>query len=121
ARLASYEAFLTQREPEERVKDPNVANYEKRPEPLTFQKPYSVKGSLERTQVAADLKLELFASDPDIGKPIAMAWDERGRCWVAETYDYPHGVKPDGVGSDRIRICEDTDGDGRADKFTTFA
>jgi putative membrane-bound dehydrogenase-like protein len=30
-------------------------------------------------------------------------------------------VKPDGVGSDSIRICEDTDGDGKADKFTVFA
>jgi len=120
-RRASYEAFLTQREPEIRVKDGNVANYENRPEPLTFQKPFTVKGAMERTQVAADLRLELFASEPDIGKPIALAWDERGRCWIAETSDYPHGVKPDGVGSDRIRICEDTNGDGKADKFTTFA
>ena len=50
-----------------------------------------------------------------------MAWDERGRCWVAETSDYPHGVKPGGEGNDRIKICEDTDGDGKADKFTVFA
>ncbi|HRQ89190.1 MAG TPA: ThuA domain-containing protein [Bacteroidia bacterium] len=120
-RRAGYESFLTQRETEERVKDGNVANYEKRPEPLTFQKPFSTKGSLERTQVPADLRLEVFASDPDIGKPIAMAWDERGRCWLAETSDYPHEVAPDGFGGDRIRILEDTDGDGRADKFTVFA
>jgi putative membrane-bound dehydrogenase-like protein len=120
-RRATYEGFLTQREKEERVKDPNVANYEQRPEPLTFQKPFSPKGSIERTQVPADLRLELFASDPDIGKPIAMAWDERGRCWLAETSDYPHEIAPDGFGGDRIRICEDTDGDGRADKFTIFA
>ncbi len=120
-RRASYESFLTQREQEERVADINVANYEKRPEPLTLQKPLSAKGAMERTQVPVDLRLELFASDPDIGKPIAMAWDERGRCWLAETSDYPHGVAPDGHGGDRIRICEDTDGDGRADKFTVFA
>jgi putative membrane-bound dehydrogenase-like protein len=81
----------------------------------------SVKGSLERTQVAPDLRLELFAAEPDITKPIALAWDERGRCWVAETSDYPHGVTPGGEGNDRIKICEDTDGDGRADKFTVFA
>ena len=120
-RRATYASFLTQQEREERVKDPNVANYEKRPEPLTFQKPFSPKGSMERTQVPADLKLELFASDPDIGKPIAMAWDERGRCWLAETSDYPHEVAENGVGGDRIRICEDTDGDGKADKFKVFA
>ncbi len=116
-----WETFLSQREPEKREPNPNVANYEKRPEPLTFQEPMSVKGSMERTQVAADMKLQLFASEPDIRKPISMAWDDRGRCWICETSDYPHGVKPDGMGSDSIRICEDTDGDGKADKFTVFA
>jgi putative membrane-bound dehydrogenase-like protein len=116
-----WEKFLASREEEVREKSPNVANYERRPEPVTFQHPFSVKGSMERTQVPADMRLELFASEPDIRKPIAFAFDERGRCWVAETSDYPHGVKPDGVGSDSIRICEDTDGDGKADKFTVFA
>jgi putative membrane-bound dehydrogenase-like protein len=116
-----WEQFLASREEEVREKSPHVANYERRPEPVTFQHPFSVKGSMERTQVPTDMRLELFASEPDIRKPIAFAFDERGRCWVAETSDYPHGVKPDGVGSDSIRICEDTDGDGKADKFTVFA
>jgi putative membrane-bound dehydrogenase-like protein len=120
-RHTDWQTFLAQREPEKREKHPMVANYEKRPEALTFQLPMNVKGSMERTQVPADCKVEVFASEPEIGKPIALAWDARGRCWVAETSDYPHGVKPDGVGSDRIKICEDTDGDGKADKFTIFA
>ncbi|MGA0134700.1 MAG: PVC-type heme-binding CxxCH protein, partial [Opitutales bacterium] len=121
-RLEAWRAFLAQREPEVREKDGNVANYEKRPEPLTFQKPFSVKGSMERTQVPADMRLVLFAAEPDIAKPIAFAWDERGRLWVAETRDYPHGVMEDQQkGNDSIKICEDTDGDGRADKFTVFA
>src|SRR5205823_6202426 len=118
ARRRDYETFLAQREPEKREPSPTVANYEKRPKAITFQHPFSVKGSKERTQVPADMHLELFASDPQIGKPIAFAWDERGRLWVAETRDYPHDVKPDGMGNDRIVICEDTDGNGRADKFT---
>ncbi len=121
ARRKEYEAFLAQREPEKREPNPNVANYEKRPEPLTFQHPFSVKGSMERTQVPADMRLVLFAAEPDIMKPIAFAWDERGRLWVCETRDYPHGVSPDGEGHDDIKICEDTDGDGKADKFTVFA
>ena len=50
-----------------------------------------------------------------------MAWDERGRLWVAETYDYPNQLQPPGEGRDRIRICEDTDGDWKADRFTVFA
>lgn len=120
-RKASHEAFLAQREPEERKKHPQVANYEKRPEPLTLQLPMSVKASMERTQVPADCELKLFASEPDIAKPIAFAWDERGRCWVVETRDYPHGIQENGEGEDSIKICEDTDGDGKADKFTVFA
>lgn len=120
-RHGEWEAFLKSREPEQREPKPTVANYERRPQPLTFQHPMSVKASMERTQVAPDLRLELFAAEPDIMKPIAMAWDERGRCWVAETSDYPHGVTPGGEGNDRITICEDTNGDGKADKFTVFA
>ncbi|HRH99280.1 MAG TPA: glycosyl hydrolase, partial [Prosthecobacter sp.] len=120
-RKANYEAFLKQRESEERKRHPQVANYEKRPEPLTLQLPMSIKGSMERTQVPADCELKLFASEPDIAKPIAFAWDERGRCWVVETRDYPHGIQESGEGEDSIKICEDTDGDGKADKFTVFA
>ncbi len=120
-RRASWEKFLAGREPERRENNPNVPNYEKRPEPLTFQHPFTPKGSMERIQVPADLRIDLFASEPQIGKPIAFAWDARGRLWVAETSDYPHGVVEDGRGNDRISICEDTDGDGRADKFTVFA
>ena len=50
-----------------------------------------------------------------------MTWDDRGRLWVAETVDYPNEMQPKGKGRDRITICEDTDGDGKADKFTVFA
>ncbi len=56
------------------------------------------------------------------GKPIAMNWDERGRLWICETLDYPNELKTEsGQGRDRIKICEDTDNDGHADKFTVFA
>jgi putative membrane-bound dehydrogenase-like protein len=41
--------------------------------------------------------------------------------WVCETVDYPNELQPSGSGRDRIRICEDTNADGRADKFTVFA
>jgi putative membrane-bound dehydrogenase-like protein len=120
-RREEWVKFIQTRETEKREVKPTVANYERRPQPLTYQYPLSVTGSMERTQVAPDLRLELFAAEPDIAKPIAMAWDDRGRCWVAETSDYPHGVTPDGEGNDRIKICEDTNGDGKADKFTVFA
>jgi putative membrane-bound dehydrogenase-like protein len=66
--------------------------------------------------------VELFADETHFqGKPIAMNWDEQGRLWICETVDYPNELKPIGKGRDRIRILADTDGDGRADKFTVFA
>ena len=63
--------------------------------------------------MAPGFEPKLFASDPDIKKPICMAFDERGRLWVAETFDYPNEMQPQGKGHDQITICEDTKGDGR--------
>jgi putative membrane-bound dehydrogenase-like protein len=99
-----------------------IPNYEKRDPAPKFQEPLSPEESQKLIQVPAGFDLELFASEPDIVNPISMEWDERGRLWVIETVDYPNDVREsDGVGDDRIKICEDTDGDGRADKFTIFA
>lgn len=87
-----------------------------------MQKPLTPDQSRQRYSVPEGFRLELFASEPDLqGKPIAMTWDERGRLWVCETLDYPNELQPGGKGRDRIRICADTNGDGRADKFTVFA
>lgn len=103
-------------------KDAEMPNYEKREDPPKYQLPLSPEESQTLIQVPVGFRLELFASEPDIRKPIAMDWDHKGRLWVIETVDYPNTVRDDqGVGDDRILICEDTDGDGKADKFTTFA
>ncbi|MBE9583149.1 ThuA domain-containing protein [Mucilaginibacter sp. JRF] len=102
--------------------DAKIPNYEKRDPAPKFQAPFSSAESQKLIQVPVDFKIELFAAEPDIINPIAMAWDERGRLWVIETIDYPNEIRTDdGTGVDRIKICEDTDGDGKADKFTIFA
>jgi len=100
----------------------DVPNYEHRPEPIKFQAPLSQQDSMRYVQVPADFELQFFAGEPDVVKPIFMAWDERGRAWVVEARDYPHGLVNEGEpGESDIKICEDTDGDGKADKFTVFA
>ena len=70
-------------------------------------------------QLAEGLQVNLFASEPMVRKPIQMAWDERGRLWVASSAIYPH-IKPGQTQSDQILILEDTDRDGKADKSTVF-
>ena len=99
-----------------------------------MQKPLPPLESMKRISTPVGFKVELYAAEVSPegndksykwagfeGKPISMTWDERGRLWVCETYDYPNELQPQGQGRDRIRICEDTDGDGQADKFTVFA
>ena len=66
-------------------------------------------------------EIQLFAAEPDISKPLNMAFDNRGRLWITNTVEYPYAAPDDRPGRDSIRILEDTDGDGRADKISTFA
>lgn len=86
--------------------------------------------------------VSVFASEPMVRQPVAACFDERGRLWVIEYLQYPNpaGLKPVTVdqylrteydrvpepppngprGVDRIKILEDTDSDGKADKATVF-
>ncbi len=63
--------------------------------------------------------VELVAGEPDIVNPVAMTFDERGRIWITESLEYPR--REPGPGRDRVKVLEDTDGDGKADRFTVFA
>lgn len=105
-------------------------------------KPLSPREALRAFQVPKDLEIEQVLAEPVISQPLFVDWDERGRMWVVEyrQYPYPAGLKmvsrdeywravydkvplppPHGDrGLDRITIHEDTDGDGRYDKHTTF-
>ena len=65
--------------------------------------------------------LSLVASEPDIAKPMNLAFDQRGRLWVSSSTEYPYAAPSDRTPQDTITILEDTTGDGRADKVTTFA
>ncbi|MGH7575171.1 MAG: PVC-type heme-binding CxxCH protein [Longimicrobiales bacterium] len=73
-----------------------------------------------RFHLPTGFEIEVFAAEPDIGKPINIAFDSQGRLWVTQSSEYPYAAEP-GRGTDRITILEDADGDGRADTFTAFA
>ncbi len=85
----------------------------------TMQQPLTPEESIKHFVTPRDMAVRLWADERSFqAKPISMTWDERGRLWICETLDYPNEL---GENRDRIRICEDTDRDGRADKFTIFA
>jgi putative membrane-bound dehydrogenase-like protein len=88
-----------------------------------MQVPLPAEESIKHLVVPKGFHPELFVSEEQLGggKPICMNWDERGRLWVAMTYDYPNQLQLPGQGHDRIVVCEDTDGNGKADKVTVFA
>ena len=100
-----------------------LTNYERRKyRHKKIQHPLPAQKSAYFNLLAKGFKAELYAHDPDIVKAIDMAWDDQGRLFIAETIDYPNKINPDPEkGNDRITMCEDTDGDGKADKFTIFA
>ena len=72
--------------------------------------------ALRGLQVDPGLVVELVAAEPLVGDPVALAFDERGRMFVAENRGYPVGPEP-GV----IAMLEDRDHDGRFEKRTVFA
>jgi putative heme-binding domain-containing protein len=79
--------------------------------------------AITKMTLGKGMKINLFASEeqfPLLAKPVQMAWDAKGRLWVAVWPTYPHW-KPKEEMNDKILIFEDTDADGRADKVKVFA
>lgn len=84
--------------------------------------PEAARAQLKTMKVADGLEVSLFASEPMVRNPADMDIDSRGRVWVTEGANYRlfqkwGKLRPEG---DRIVILEDTNGDGVADKETTF-
>jgi putative heme-binding domain-containing protein len=90
-----------------------------RPEPAQPRRPPAEE--LESFRLRDGFDVNLFAGEANgLVKPIQICFDERGRLWALCVPSYPQLVP--GVGAnDYILVCEDTDGDGKADKFTKFA
>ncbi len=103
---------------------------------------YTPEEAVARMVVPEGFHVEVFASEPMIRQPLSVSFDTHGRAWVIEYLQYPvpAGLKPVTVdqylrteydrvpeppprgprGVDRIKILEDTDGDGKADKEKIF-
>ena len=113
------------------------------------------KKTVQRMKLPAGVKADLWAGEPHVANIVSFAFDEKGRCFVAETFRLHHGVTDNRshtywidddlacrtvedriamykkhlkgkfstyeVDQDRVRMVEDTTGEGRADKSTVFA
>src|SRR3954464_1086117 len=66
-------------------------------------------------------EIQLVAAEPDIAKPLNMAFDDRGRLWVSDTLEYPFAAPPGQKPRDSVKVLSDFGPDGRARKITTFA
>src|SRR5215472_8237298 len=84
--------------------------YNSEPNPGT---PMPASEAAAKMQLPPGFKATVFAAEPDVQNPIAMAWDARGRLWVAENYTYAEGGRKFDLNlRDRILIFEDKTGDG---------
>lgn len=87
---------------------------------LDFPPPKSPADALQSIRTRPGLKVELVASEPLIVDPVAFDWGPDGRLWVVEMRDYPNGMDGRGKPGGRVKVLEDTDGDGHYDKATVF-
>ena len=94
--------------------------------PVPARAQVSPEESAKRIKPAPGLEATLWASEPLLSNPTNIDVDSRGRVWVAEGLNYRLSRGGNRrfkrvEEADRIKILEDTDGDGKADKVTVFA
>jgi mono/diheme cytochrome c family protein len=84
--------------------------------------PLSPEESMKKIQLPPGFRVELVASEPMVQEPVALAWDGNGRMYVAEMNTYMKDAAATGEfePASRIKLLEDTDGDGKMDKATVF-
>lgn len=83
--------------------------------------PRSPQDELAGLIVPEGFEITLFASEPDIDKPMNLTFDAKGRMWVTQSFEYPFPTANGVKSTDKITILEDTDNDGKADKFTVVS
>src|SRR3954447_16485407 len=66
-------------------------------------------------------EIQLVASEPEIGKPMNMAFDAGGRLWLTQSREYPFAAPTNRPARDKIMVLEDFNANARAQKVTTFA
>ncbi|MEM7230890.1 MAG: PVC-type heme-binding CxxCH protein [Planctomycetota bacterium] len=103
------------------VSIPKRAKPTRRPPPPGVSTPEQIAKEIAAFQAMKGLEVGLFASEGDgVVNPLQMRWDNSNRLWVLCAPTYPH-IDPGERPRDYVLVCEDTNGDGRADRFHRFA
>ena len=75
---------------------------------------------IKKFHLPPGFRIQLVAAEPDIAKPMNLAFDDRGRLFVTSSYEYPFPAKEGLKARDAVRMLEDFGPDGRARKVTSF-
>src|SRR5689334_10975478 len=82
--------------------------------PLVVETPHRTPAEQQKMfRLPEGFEIQLVASEPDIAKPMNMAFDDRGRLWVTDTIEYPFPAEGR-KGRDTVKVLEDLDENGRA-------
>jgi putative heme-binding domain-containing protein len=99
-----------------------AAAAEPKPDPNVAATPHrSPEAERKLFRLPPHFEIQLVAAEPDIHKPLNLAFDDRGRLWVTDTVEYPFPPPAGKKSRDSVKILEDFGPDGRARKITTFA
>ncbi|MCP5537565.1 MAG: c-type cytochrome [Akkermansiaceae bacterium] len=85
--------------------------------------PYlSLRDALNSFKIASGYVIEPVAYGTDVDLAVAISFDANGRAWTCEMRSYMPDISGNGekTPNGRIRVLEDTDGDGKTDQVTTF-
>ncbi len=100
---------------------PPVAAQDRPPELVASTDPRNPEQERAGFRLPEGFTIQLVAAEPEIHKPMNIAFDDRGRLWVTETIEYPFPAPADRTPRDGLKVLEDFDANGRARKITTFA
>jgi putative heme-binding domain-containing protein len=89
--------------------------------PVVLADPLTPQEQQKKFKLPPGFEIQLVAAEPDIQKPMNLAFDAKGRLWVTHSSEYPFAAKDVEKSKDALTILEGIGPDGRATKVTQFA